>query len=618
MDISTAYKQHQHIRLMQEDIAETQQEVKFTETAYKLAFVATFLVYFIFVWMMYVSDLWGFTTWLVQNLSEVAALVVYSVLALTLPLAMAMIKEIGYKHFAKYPNPTSVIVLIVGILALAGVVYESISSSSQQQHISTSAAEGSKTFQALTNTQITVMGSSGSEVAAASQKLARCEENLKRGREKHCEGDRARLNALKAAQADNAANQAAASVAALEAKTKAMQDLKEDAYKPVFKSIRDSFGVSISTGVMIVTLFVSVIFEISHLLLILFLGQKLKRLEGLKHALVQYQADYLKSTGKAFDAGDFAEFESGAIPKPEPQANRQDYKQTKPDFGFIPQTAQLDGYGGAVGNGGMVAPAPLFKYQQAGQQEAKANGLGFVGFVDPNRQPKREGKQDDRPFYGFTDPAKQAVLDALNLADGSEDRKTLDARTANQTYRQELRGGSKQFRDMSLDKPAPALPANQKNGGTGLQNPALGTAEEHYSLPLEASPKVPEGRQDSHPSRPSAEGIQTLQPKGTEESAIPKVPEGQEAEKATLTDGLYERWVSAIRAGQCAASVKQSWGWVQKQIAGNQAEKLTFNNREITAVVQLFFARAIRDGYARLNPKYTSPKCGLPKYQWIA
>ncbi|MEZ5453081.1 MAG: hypothetical protein R3E93_09770 [Thiothrix sp.] len=31
---------------------------------------------------------------------------------------------------------------------------------------------------------------------------------------------------------------------------------------------------------------------------------------------------------------------------------------------------------------------------------------------------------------------------------------------------------------------APALPANQKPGGTGLQNPALGTAEEHFALPL--------------------------------------------------------------------------------------------------------------------------------------
>jgi len=76
MDISMAYKQHQHIQLLQEDLAETEREIAFTNRAYNLAFVATFVLYFIFIWMMYVSDLWGFTTWLAENLSEFTALVV--------------------------------------------------------------------------------------------------------------------------------------------------------------------------------------------------------------------------------------------------------------------------------------------------------------------------------------------------------------------------------------------------------------------------------------------------------------------------------------------------------------------------------------------------------------
>ncbi len=116
-------------------------------------------------------------------------------------------------------------------------------------------------------------------IATAQQQLARCEQKLKER----------------------------ASVAAIEAKTKAMQALKEEAYKPAFKAIRDSLGVTISTGVMLVTMFISLIFEISHLLLILFLSQKLKRLEGLKQDLIRQEADYLQSTGKTFKAEDFAD-----------------------------------------------------------------------------------------------------------------------------------------------------------------------------------------------------------------------------------------------------------------------------------------------------------------------
>ena len=136
MDISIAYEQHQRVKNLHDDIAEVQKEIGQVDFAYKVAFVGTFILYFCFVWAMYVSDLWGFTTWLTDNLSEVAALVIYGLLAFALPLTMALIKELAYRHFSKYPNNKALIAMIVFILAMAGVVYESIVSSSQQQHMS--------------------------------------------------------------------------------------------------------------------------------------------------------------------------------------------------------------------------------------------------------------------------------------------------------------------------------------------------------------------------------------------------------------------------------------------------------------------------------------------------
>lgn len=415
---------------------------------------------------------------------------------------------------------------------------------------------------------------------------------MKRGKEKHCEGDKAKLAALEKQQSAALDAQVTATEKTEKLRYERQDQMKADAHNDFIVGIAKFYAGIFGTGAengyvgfiswanITLMLIIAIAFERLHAFLIE-AGRNIKgNIRGLEQRIAHIQSG--------------ASFQNEFRPPPNGVPLFR-YQEPVKDGGFKET--------------GIGFTAPVGKPATAQS--------GFVGFKDTNGMQAKTGS-DNRPFYGFNDPKKQAALDVLNLADGSEDRKTLDNRTRNKTYRQELASGGKVYRDKALDAPAPTRPANQKAGGTGLQNPALGTAEEHYSLPLEASPKVPEGRQDSHPSRPSAEGIQPLQPKGAEEGAIPKVPEGQQTEKATLTDGLYERWVSAIRAGQCAASVKQSWGWVQKQIAGSQAEKLTFNNREITAVVQLFFVRAIRDGYARLNPKYTSPKCGLPKYQWIA
>ena len=415
MDISSAYKQHQQIQLLHEELQETEKEIAFTDRAYNLAFIATFVLYFIFIWMMYVSDLWGFTTWLVENLSEFTALIVYGILATTLPLTMAMIKEIGYKHFAKYPNPKYVVFLVVGVLALAGVIYESISSSSQQQHISTANAEKSKAFEAVSGTTINVVGTDSTALAAASQKLARCEENLKRGKEKHCEGDKAKVQALQASQ--QAAHKAAetAGVNAMEAKARAMMEIKEEAYKPVFKAIRDSWGVSISTGVMIVTLFISVIFEISHLLLILFRAQQRQRRDYLRQSIIGMDANYMQQTGKAFDGQDFAEFSQGGIARPEPD-------QRQP-FGFSPASAS-------------ASPA-LFKWQEPKRP------VGFAPW--PGSKPN------------------------TNLADKPN---KVDSIISNQpapgsTYRQDLQSGSTAIYDQPLDRPTPrTVHAAQEDSAT--------------------------------------------------------------------------------------------------------------------------------------------------------
>ena len=141
-----------------------------------------------------------------------------------------------------------------------------------------------------------------------------------------------------------------------------------------------------------------------------------------------------------------------------------------------------------------------------------------------------------------------------------------DFKRTGKTYREAIRTGAQEFHDTPLDKPlAPS-------------------------------------------SEPQAGGRNTLKLEG-----IRVTPQ---AKSMHIPDGLYEAWVSAVNSGECLPSIKQSWLWIQKRIAGNQQAKMTFNNREINAIAQAFLLRAVKDNHASINPRYTTPKCGLPKYLW--
>ena len=279
------------------------------DIAIRLAFIGTTLVYFIFIWSLYINDLWGFATWLEANKSEVFALCVLSVLGVTMPIAMAYIKSIAYHHLALYEVGRGRLYAIVFFLMFAGMVYEAISSSGQQQHIAHTGAESSKTFQAVMGTQSAIGVNNGliTDIAKAEAKLSQCRERLARGKEKHCNGAQANVNSLK--QSLNSSNQLAlaANTQAIQAKAKAASEMKEEKFKPVYKFARDVFNVTISTGVVMVAVMVSIIFEISHGLLVLFMSQKDRYLKGLEAQLIAMQAQYLDGTGKVHDSADFTD-----------------------------------------------------------------------------------------------------------------------------------------------------------------------------------------------------------------------------------------------------------------------------------------------------------------------
>lgn len=201
-------------------------------------------------------------------------------------------------------------------------------------------------------------------------------------------------------------------------------------------------------------------------------------------------------------------------------------------------------------------------FQPEPEPEKKGGDFGFIRQGQAAQSSARLDAENRRKY-------PQEILYPTGKGKTADDYALIprkDFKRTSKTYREAIRTGTQAFHDTPLDKPlAPS-------------------------------------------SDPLARGSDTLKLEGINVKPLAKTMH--------VSDGLYEAWVSAVNSGECLPSLKSSWHWLQKRIAGNQQSKMTFNNRELHAIAQAFFLRAVKDNYASINPRYTTPKCGLPKYLW--
>ncbi|TXH78367.1 MAG: hypothetical protein E6Q85_01730 [Thiothrix sp.] len=360
---TNAYRLGQLIVLEQNKIADAKAGIAYVKLALSFAFVTTWILYFIFAFSFYVADLWGISTWLTENTSELVAFALFLTMALLMAQTLSMIKHAFYHHKAAFKYGLFAVLLICSL----GVFMELFNSSSQQQTIAHQSAEKSKTFDSVANTKISIDGgaNSSNRIAYLSGELAKAREYLN-GCKKTCKTYQvkvadltAQIEALQAGQSK--ANEIAglASTNAIKAKTEAMSALKEDAHKPVFKFIRDALDVGISTAVVIIACLVSIGFEYSHALLSRMLGEKLDYLASLQNGLVKLKTDYMQTSGSEYGSSELidapeltdahfkyqqaAPFVSGftsfkqpmkaAKPIPTPYQGTQEQQLPLPDFG---------------------------------------------------------------------------------------------------------------------------------------------------------------------------------------------------------------------------------------------------------------------------------------------
>ena len=388
MNQSNAYRLSQQIELTRQAITRATAKIRYVELALKFGFVTTWLLYFIFAMGFYVADLWGLTTWITANTSELAAFTVFLCMAILMAQTLSMIKHVFYEHKAEFRYGLG-IVLLIGLL---GVFFELFNSSSQQQHMAFSHAEKSKTFESVANTVVNVSGAGDNsyqlaklegELAKAREYLAVCKKTCREYQAKVASLE-AQANSLKDSSAHASATAGAVANSTIKAKAETMQALREDSHKPVFKFVRDSFGVSISTAVVLVAGIVAAGFEFSHALLSRILGEKLGMLSGLQQQLISVESAYIDATGKPY-SGQATPTPADEPQHPEPDAVAEPKRQP---FGFNLPPAQ-------PATASKASPV-LFKYQQ--QPEVKAERATFpMGFPIPAAAPAQPPQKPSAP-----------------------------------------------------------------------------------------------------------------------------------------------------------------------------------------------------------------------------
>lgn len=251
---------------------------------------ATFCLYIVAVFMLYVSDVWGIASFLENNSNEYIALAIFSVTSFILAYFLASSKEAVYEDIAL--NRSEGFHMTAGqrfamvLFASAGILFELFSATSNQQHISNNAAEqvGLLKPAEVGSVAINTSPALTDALMKAQANLNKCQEMLKQGRVKDCHVSEGKVTG--ALKAIDMANQTAATVSGeLVDKTNAHNEkLLERFDKPMFKVVGKVVGGDTNDGMIVAVAVMITIFELQHILAVFAYGNALRRMNADKLA----------------------------------------------------------------------------------------------------------------------------------------------------------------------------------------------------------------------------------------------------------------------------------------------------------------------------------------------
>jgi len=391
------------LEIMQRKLEQHQQHEQRGLLLLKLGFLLTFLLYLLFNQHLYLGDALSWSAYFKDAASLFGFAFTVSIVVL-MALFLSWVKHHAYLHFGFFGSVALVVSTVIGFALFA----EFFSSSANQDVKASVLLERNSAYQAtLTNegsSSSTVNPSLIASIASAEQTLARCEANLKLGKEKHCDGDRAKVAALKSSEQSANQAQAQATIQRDKLKYERQDALKAESYNPVIITLARSLaGINgdykdyLKTAVVLITLFVAVCFEILHHFLSKTHGVSVRAIEDLELALAKYSAQ-----------------PEPALPSAPAQVSASMNEPDKQPIGFgfpqvAPSTAQSSD------------KQTLFKYQQA-EPEIKAHhptGFTFPAVAKPSNPPPRLSTQEEPlPLPDFASfKARRDVFASPELSD---------------------------------------------------------------------------------------------------------------------------------------------------------------------------------------------------------
>lgn len=369
----------------------------------------TFLLFLAFTLSLYLGDMLHLQTLITSFMGSVPGFIFYLLICLLLAYVLAGIKHAAYSHMAIFGRVLAIVAVVVSM----GLLAEVFQSSGNQDSKARVVAENSTEFKAAVNANplagLHLSGNTGNltrlqgELAEAQSYLKSCKKTCHIQQAK-VDKLNAQIAAEQAVNADHASNLATLTQTALQAQTERIRHIEEKGYNPTIRSIASLTGLQIATAIVLVMLFISAQFETLHYWLSEMKARALMALDGLQAALVRLEVEYFQATGVEFDGSAHEDLES--ITRPAPRS-RQEHKT---DFGFIPQTASMAH--------SSVTPA-LFKWQQQPAHDKPSNGLGFIGFVDPDK-PKALQDHVLHAHVEATSTMESRVLTGSNQQDGRD------------------------------------------------------------------------------------------------------------------------------------------------------------------------------------------------------
>ena len=525
--LTNAYALHAELEELQKSLLIEQSNLRSNKHAQRFFSVATWIIYLLFAASMYAAPLWILQTFFTANSGNYIAISVLSAFLLVFPTALSWGKDAGYKALSKRGINPFFTGLIIAFFISSGIYFEMTSATSQQQEKAHQQAATTLGASITAPPTVAIDTSLADKIAKASKKLAQCQANLGKPGYKHCDGDKADVASLQASQAAASAASVQAVGAAVNAQQERVERERDNNALPIAKTFATLFATTMATGSVIAAAIAAFIFEISHSLTIYNEWRIQIEIERLQALLKQAKINYFHHTGKQFEATDFKE---GEII----------------DLVSMRENGKIEHFNDRLQDG--VSPTPAMAKREPSEWEEKPRA--FPGFVNTDNMPKAKAATDDRPFMGFKDPKKQAALDALNLAQGSEDRKTKTYRTAN-------REGYEGFQDTALDAP--------------VNRPTPRTVPAKAEQPEQTVYTVPE-----------------------------QSPEQPEQKALEQHDDLYPVWCGSVKNKQIALTARGCQSLIE------QRKGARVSMREAAHIWNTWGNRGIGEGYLMLNPDYTS------------